>query len=156
SDTSWPLTAGMISKEILDAQDVIQQAVYGNADYSQNPRISNFFRTPFSASQNLATLKRVTAGMGLSLIYGPGSGDYLPSLTAPEVAENMYNLRSPYCVIINHDPQRSHTIVDALGIAVPKLKEEGYRFVTISEMERLRGNKLRAGVVYESLNPDLP
>ena len=155
---TWPLTETQILKEIKDTQDAIQQAVYGRIDYVNDPKLSKFFRTPFTAYQKIGALRSAAASLGLPIIYGPGSRDAeSPAQTSTVIANEIYNRRVPYAVFINHDPTTERPqILDALTNVVPRLLADGYRFVTVSEMEALRGRNLTPGKVYQNLSPDLP
>ena len=45
-----------------------------------------------------------------------------------------------------HEPTKN-----AACFLIPKLKQEGYQLVTVSELARYRGHTLKKGTVYRSL-----
>lgn len=55
-------------------------------------------------------------------------------------------------VILLHD--LSDSSVDAALAIVDRLQEDGFRFVTVSQLAALRGAKLQPGVVYQSFPPE--
>ena len=154
--TDYPLSEDVIRKELEDTQTAIQKAVYGNADYFKHPWVSKYFRTPFCSDETKAVnLLNAAGAMGLPIIYGQGSGDYIPQLGAEETAHMIYENRLPWGVSINHDPQSAPVILEALDIIVPRMQAEGYEFVTLSGMLERRGTPLSPGKVYSTLDPDL-
>ena len=155
--TDYPLSEEDIRTELEDAQTAIQKAVYGDTDYMNHPRVAGYFRTPFSSDPRFAkNLLAVTESMGLPLIYGEGSDDYIPGTSVAEIAGNIIDLKIPWGVLINHDPPRSVNVLAALDVVVPKLRAEGYEFLTVSEMEKRRKRTQTPGTAYQDLYPDLP
>ena len=63
----------------------------------------------------------------------------------------MKNIRDGDIVLL-HDMSAS-SVLAALDI-IDSLKKEGFRFVTVSELARLRGVKLQPGVTYTSFPPE--
>lgn len=55
-------------------------------------------------------------------------------------------------VILLHD--LSDSSVDAALAIIDRLQEEGFAFVTVSELAALRGTELQPGKVYQSFPPD--
>ena len=157
SVTVYPLNEEDIRKELEDTQIAIQKAIYGDYDYLNHPWVSKYFRTPFSSDETKATILLDTVKtIGLPIIYGLGSDDYLPQLSPEEIAETIHGNLLPWGISINHDPSTAPQILDVLDIIVPLLKAEGFEFATISEMERKRGKDLTPGNVYYNLWIDAP
>ena len=157
SVTDYPLSEAAIRRELEDTQNAIQKAVYGEYGYMYYPMVSKFFRIPFCSDERyIVNLSNVAASMGLPIIYGLVSKDYIPALSAEEIADNIYKQCAPWGISINNDPYEGSRILEALDIIVPKLKAEGYELVTLSGMAEKRGNPLGPGKVYYSLDPELP
>ena len=55
-------------------------------------------------------------------------------------------------IVLLHDTSAS-SVLAALDI-IDSLKKEGFRFVTVSELARIRGVKLQPGVTYKSFPPE--
>jgi len=145
---SWPLSQEAIRREIQACQDAIQRAVYGENSYWKYPRVSKFFRTPFSDLDiHSESLKDIASDLDLPIVHGRSSDD-IYWLSAEEIADNIMRLSAPGAIIINHNQWGFNTI-EALRILVPQLKDQGYSFVTLSEMAE--GIELSPGIVYEEL-----
>ena len=69
------------------------------------------------------------------------TGDPDPHRSAKAIAETILGKVHPGAIIVAHANGRGWHTADALAIAIPKLKEEGYGFVTVSEL--LAGGKAR-------------
>lgn len=62
------------------------------------------------------------------------TGDPDPHRSAKAVAETILSKVHPGAIIVAHANGRGWHTADALAIAIPKLKEAGYGFVTVSEL----------------------
>ncbi len=68
--------------------------------------------------------------------------------TAEERASQILAKIKPGCVFLLHDWEGNTPSVEALDIIIPKLLEDGYKFVTVSELFDKRGVKPVKGKVY--------
>jgi peptidoglycan/xylan/chitin deacetylase (PgdA/CDA1 family) len=62
------------------------------------------------------------------------TGDPDPHRSAKAIAETIVSKAHPGAIIVAHANGRGWHTADALAIAIPKLKEAGYGFVTVSEL----------------------
>jgi peptidoglycan/xylan/chitin deacetylase (PgdA/CDA1 family) len=62
------------------------------------------------------------------------TGDPDPHCSAKAIAETILGKVHPGAIIVAHANGRGWHTAEALAIAIPKLKEEGYGFVTVSEL----------------------
>lgn len=62
------------------------------------------------------------------------TGDPDPHRSAKAIAETILAKVHPGAIIVAHANGRGRHTADALAIAIPKLKQEGYGFVTVSEL----------------------
>ena len=62
------------------------------------------------------------------------TGDPDPHRSAKAIAETILGKAHPGAIIVAHANGRGRHTAEALALAIPKLKEEGYRFVTVSEL----------------------
>jgi peptidoglycan/xylan/chitin deacetylase (PgdA/CDA1 family) len=62
------------------------------------------------------------------------TGDPDPHRSAKAIAETIVSKAHPGAIVVAHANGRGWHTADALAIAIPKLKEEGYGFVTVSEL----------------------
>ena len=62
------------------------------------------------------------------------TGDPDPHRSAKAMAATILGKAHPGAIIVAHANGRGRHTAEALALAIPKLKEEGYRFVTVSEL----------------------
>jgi peptidoglycan/xylan/chitin deacetylase (PgdA/CDA1 family) len=67
------------------------------------------------------------------------TGDPDPHVSAKEIARRILTGVHPGAIIVMHANGRGRNTAEALALALPKLREEGYSFVTVSEL-------LKAGI----------
>ena len=152
---SYPLNENVIAMEMEDTQIAIQKAVYGEDDYLDHPWVSRFFMAPFNIDPNTAAnLKNAARNLGLPIIYG--IGDVKPAGNAEQLAADIIEKAVPWGINICNISQTDESILEFLDIVFPKLKAEGYEFVTLSRMVEKRGRELTPGNVYQTMAPDLP
>ncbi|MCL1836063.1 MAG: polysaccharide deacetylase family protein [Treponema sp.] len=151
----YPLSEDVIYTEIEDTQIAIQKAVYGDDDYRSHPWISQYFRLPFGADPRSAVNARTAAAnLGLPVISVRSiSGDM--GKNAGEIAEAAAAESKPWGIISFDETEDDTTWLEVLDIIVPKLKSQGYEFITLGKMAEKRGKPLRAGSVYDNFSPDL-
>lgn len=97
------------------------------------PRIPQVFRFPFGTcnSEVLGILQQ----LGLPAIqWDVVSGDPAKGRTAGAIAELVLQKARPGSIIIFHANARGHGTAQSLPMFVPKLRERGFQFVTVSEL----------------------
>lgn len=114
------MTAEEISAEIKYTSDKIE-AVVG--------RKPKFFRPPYIAFNEL-----MYDTIDLTFICGNGAEDYLDEITAEMRYERIMAQVCDGMVILLHDAEGNFRTVDALKLLIPKLLDEGYKFVTTSQL----------------------
>jgi hypothetical protein len=62
------------------------------------------------------------------------SGDPDPRVSAKTIANTILTKAHPGAIVVAHANGRGRNTAAALAIALPKLKEQGYSFVTVSEL----------------------
>ena len=152
-----PLSEAAIRKELLDNQTAIQKAVYGESDYLNHPWASRFCRIPsdIDASQ-ITNLNRTALELELPIIGGNANVSRDSSQTPAQAAESIYQQINSWGIVVNQDPRLDPNILRVLDILIPRLQDEGYLFVTLSEMAELRGKAITPGNTYNSFDPVLP
>ncbi len=97
------------------------------------PQRMSLYRFPYGAC-NPAALDALAA-QGLKAIqWDVSTGDASPTESATAVAATIIRNTRPGSIILAHAIGRGYNTAAALAIAVPKLQEQGYRFVTVSEL----------------------
>ena len=94
----------------------------------------NFFRPPYIAVNDI-----MYEHINLPFICGHGAEDWVDTVTAQQRAQRILDQVSDGSIILLHDMEGNIKTVDALDILIPKLKEQGYQFVTVSELFKIKG-----------------
>ncbi|WP_265446190.1 glycoside hydrolase family 11 protein [Acetivibrio straminisolvens] len=115
-----------IRKSIADTNAAIQKYA------GTTPK---FFRPP-----NLETSPTLFNNVDLVFVSGLTANDWIQSTTAQQRASAIINGVKDGTIILLHDVQpEPHPTPEALDIIIPTLKSQGYEFVTLSELFRLKG-----------------
>jgi len=97
------------------------------------PRVPRLFRFPFGAC-NLDTLKMLQ-DLGLPAIqWDVVSGDPAKGRSARAIARTVLGSAKSGSIIVFHANGRGHGTEQSLHMFVPKLREAGFDFVTVSEL----------------------
>ncbi|MCH5192392.1 MAG: polysaccharide deacetylase family protein [Oscillospiraceae bacterium] len=131
------MTAEEITAEIKYTSDKVKEAV-GKAP--------EFFRPPYIAVNDL-----MRETVGLPFIQGVGAEDWLDEVTAQMRYERILAQAKDGIIILLHDKEGNVQTVSAVEMLIPKLKAEGYRFVTVSELFREKGVTPKVGVMYTNV-----
>jgi peptidoglycan/xylan/chitin deacetylase (PgdA/CDA1 family) len=94
-----------------------------------------FFRAP-----NLATGGSMFDAIDLTFVQGVTCNDWVQSTTAQQRADAILAGARDGAIFLMHDVQPlPHPTPEALDIIIPKLQSQGYTFVTLSELFRIKG-----------------
>jgi peptidoglycan/xylan/chitin deacetylase (PgdA/CDA1 family) len=105
----------------------------GPMEMKKIPPVPLALRLPYGTC-NPDTLEYL-AGVGLPAVqWSIVSGDSSPRQTAQGIVRVIMAEVRPGAIIIMHANGRGHSTSQALPIFVPRLKEMGYEFVTVSEL----------------------
>jgi peptidoglycan/xylan/chitin deacetylase (PgdA/CDA1 family) len=97
------------------------------------PERMPLFRFPFGAC-NKASLDAVNDAGLLAIQWDVSTGDPAPTQSAQAIARQILRSTRPGSIVIGHANGRGFNTAAALPLAIPKLKAQGYRFVTVSEL----------------------
>lgn len=97
------------------------------------PKRMSLFRFPFGAC-NKASLDAVNGAGLLAIQWDVSTGDPTPGQSAKAIAREILKSTRPGSIVIGHANGRGFNTAEALPIAIPKLKAQGYTFVTVSEL----------------------
>ena len=87
----------------------------------------------------------------IPFIYGADTQDYMERVDVDERAENILKNAKDGTIYLMHDSAGNDKTVEALKIALPKLVEQGYEFVTISELFERQGETPKKNILYSSV-----
>ena len=150
-----PPSEAAIRRELEDTRIAIQKAVYGENDYRNHPWVCKYFRYDTGQS-NTANLVKAAKDLGLPIIRGTGGEEGNVRRTAAETSNRISREAVPWGIYIVKVSESDQTILRVLDLLIPRLKAEGYLFVTIGEMAERRMAPLLPGNLYENLDPDFP
>lgn len=105
-----------------------------------------FFRPPY-IDHNPAMHEAID----LTFICGVGCEDWIPENTADMRAQRIIETVIDGDIILLHDMLGNDATVEALKIIIPALKEQGYEFVTVPELFKLKKVTPRRGVIYTNV-----
>lgn len=94
----------------------------------------SFFRPPYIAVNNT-----MYETIDMTFICGVGCNDWDPNVTVQERIDNTLNQVEDGTIILLHDSQGNSQTVEALRTIIPTLLEEGYQFVTVTELFEAKG-----------------
>ena len=83
---------------------------------------------------NANALAAVADAGQLAIQWDVVTGDPDPHLSAKRIAQAIVMQAHPGAIVIGHANGHGRNTAEALKIAIPELKKEGYRFVTVSEL----------------------
>ncbi len=95
---------------------------------------SKFFRPPY-ISVNVEMLENID----VPFISGIGCNDWEDRVTAEMRWRSIMKQVKDGHIILLHDAEGNSATVEALDTLIPKLKEQGYQFVTVSELFNVKG-----------------
>lgn len=129
------MTAEQIKEEIAKTDELL---------YDKFGITTNFFRPPYIAV-NTAMYDNIDQ----TFIAGLDSTDWSNDVTAEQVADNIKQKATDGTIILLHDSQSKNANV--LRKIIPYLKEQGFTFVTLSDMFRLKNITPEEYVTYSNV-----
>ncbi|MDD2647489.1 MAG: polysaccharide deacetylase family protein [Eubacteriales bacterium] len=108
-----------------------------------------FFRPPF-----ILYNQTMFDSTDMTFISGVGAMDWVPEVTSAERAAKIIAQVRNGTVILLHDMTGNQNTVDALDTIIPALKDDGYEFVTVSDLFDKLEVKPKHGVIYSNVFQD--
>lgn len=107
---------------------------------------TKFFRPPFiDVSQSMYD------NISHPFICGIDPRDYMENISAQERADYILNGAKDGVIVLMHDAAGNNKTVEALKIAIPQLKEQGYEFVTLTELFERQGETPKKNIIYSNV-----
>jgi len=112
-----------------------RQCLLGTAQPAQPapPTGLTLLRFPYGRCNAKSLAAAADAGL-LAVQWDVVTGDPDPRVSAKTIANTILTRAHPGAIIVAHANGRGHNTAEALAMALPKLKEQGYSFVTVSEL----------------------
>lgn len=104
------------------------------------------FRPPF-----IGVSQTMYDNIDIPFIYGADTQDYMEQVDVDERVEKILKNAKDGTIYLMHDSAGNDKTVEALKIALPKLVEQGYEFVTISELFERQGETPKKNILYSSV-----
>lgn len=105
-----------------------------------------FFRPPYIAVNDV-----MLDNIDKIFIAGIGAEDWLDEVTAEMRAEKILVQAKNGSIILLHDMQGNSRTVAALDLIIPALQNDGYEFLTVSELFAAEGIEPKRGVIYSNV-----
>lgn len=102
-----------------------------------------FFRPPYIAVNDV-----MLQSVDLPFIAGYGANDWEDSVSAEQRAEKVLAQAKDGAIILLHDMQGNSKTVEALDTIIPALLDDGYNFVTVSELFAAKEVEPQDNIIY--------
>lgn len=137
---SHPAMSGLSEEELIkeiESTSALIEKYTGEAP--------QFFRPPY-----IDCNQKMMETIPLTFICGHGCEDWLPEVSAQERARRQIEAAVDGRIMLLHDMPGNDNTVEALDIIIPELKKQGYRFVTVSELFKIKNEPLtpHSGIMY--------
>jgi peptidoglycan/xylan/chitin deacetylase (PgdA/CDA1 family) len=129
------ITAAEIKKQITDTHEAIEAAV------GEMPAI---FRPPYGRANG--KVRNAAKELGFSLITWSVDTRDWERITADEIVQNILKTVKDGSLILCHELHES--TVEAIDLVIPILIEQGYQFVTVSELLAHQEGVWEPGIIY--------
>jgi peptidoglycan/xylan/chitin deacetylase (PgdA/CDA1 family) len=126
-------------------QCAIDAAAAGKAPVPERLRVLRF---PYGRCDPKSLATVADAGL-LAIQWDVVTGDPDPRESAKAIANTILTKAHPGAIVVAHANGRGWHTAEALALAIPKLKAEGYAFVTVSELVAA-GKPVIAATCYET------
>lgn len=95
---------------------------------------TKFFRPPYISVHQI-----VFDNIDVPFIAGIGANDWEDRITAEKRAQMILKQAKDGDIILLHDAEGNSQTVDALDTIIPELQKQGYKFVTVTELFKVKG-----------------
>ncbi len=107
---------------------------------------TKFFRPPF-----IDTSQVMYDTISQPFICGIDPQDYMENITAQQRADFILTNAKDGVIVLLHDAAGNDQTVEALKIAIPELIEQGYEFVTLTELFERQGETPKKNILYSQV-----
>lgn len=107
---------------------------------------TKFFRPPY-----IAVGEEMWENIDVPFISGLGCNDWDDKVDAERRVKVIMRGVQDGCIILMHDAQGNHMTVEAIDELIPMLKEEGYRFTTVSGLFEAKGIEATTRMIYTNV-----
>lgn len=131
----------------LSREDIIAEINYTSDKVEEAVgRRPKFFRPPY-----IVYNETMFQTIDLTFICGVGAEDWEESVSAEERFKRITSQAADGTVILLHDMTGNVKTVEAIDMIIPKLKGEGYGFVTVSKLFGEKNIIPKQGIIYTNV-----
>lgn len=131
------MSAEELQAEISFVDDKVNEIIGEN---------TKFFRPPF-----IDVSQKMYDAIDLPFICGIDCQDYMENVSAQARADYILNGAKDGVIVLLHDASGNNKTVEALEIAMPQLIEQGYEFVTLTELFERQGEQPKRNILYSNV-----
>ncbi len=131
----------MSAGEIKDEYDFVDQKVL-----EITGEHTKFFRPPY-----IAVGEEMWENISVPFISGLGCNDWDDNVTVERRVAVINRGVKDGCIILMHDAQGNHKTVEAIDQIIPMLKEQGYKFTTVSGLFEAKGIEPTTKMIYTNV-----
>lgn len=131
----------MTAEEIKEEFDFVDQKVL-----EITGEHTKFFRPPY-----IAVGEEMWENIDVPFISGIGCNDWDDKVTVERRVAVISKTVKDGCIILMHDAQGNHMTVEAVDQLIPMLKEQGYRFTTVSGLFEAKGIEPTTRMIYTNV-----
>ena len=131
----------------LSAEDIRAEIEFTDGKIKEiTGNVPRFFRPPYIAVNDVMidTINKI-------FIAGIGAEDWLDEVTAEMRAERILAQAKNGSIILLHDAQGNSQTVAALDLIIPALLNDGYEFLTVTELFAAEGVEPKRGIIYSNV-----
>ena len=131
----------------LTAEDIRAEIEFTDGKIKEiTGNVPRFFRPPYIAVNDVMidTINKI-------FIAGIGTEDWLDEVTAEMRAEKILAQAKNGSIILLHDAQGNSQTVAALDLIIPALLNDGYEFLTVTELFAAEGVEPKRGIIYSNV-----
>lgn len=110
---------------------------------------TKFFRPPY-----IAVSDEMWENIDVPFISGIGCNDWDEKVTADKRVQIILKKAQDGCIILMHDASGNHMTVEAIDQIIPELKEQGYKFVTVSGLFEEKGISPASQMIYTNVTQE--
>ncbi len=131
----------------MTAEDITAEIEYTSEKIEEITGVApKFFRPPYIAVNNT-----MHEAIDLPFIAGYGANDWDDSYDAQTRCDLIMDQIKDGGIILLHDAQGNKLTVEALDLLIPALLDEGYQFVTVSELFEIKEIEPKESFVYTNV-----
>lgn len=131
----------MTAEEIVEEFNYVDQKVL-----EITGEHTKFFRPPYIAVGDL-----MWENIEVPFIAGVGCNDWDDKVDVERRVRVITGNAKDGCIILMHDAQGNHKTVEAIDQIIPALKEQGYKFTTVSGLFEAKGITPASQIIYTNV-----